>query len=158
MKYYGKYLYIAGAIVILMSILALPARARNNVHFGVRTGVYTDPNDLFFGGELITPLSRSVFFNPNLEYVLIDHGTYTTFNFDFHYDFPTRSSTMIWAGAGPALVYTNPEGPEDGNTNLGVNLLFGLGFKTSGSLIPYVQVKGIMADNSDFVLGFGIRF
>ncbi len=153
-------LIISGLFIasILFSISTNSAYAQEYTTFGVRMGIYTDVEDLFLGAEMNVPIGKFVYFNPNLEYILIDRGTFMTFNFDFHYDFPTSSPVYIWAGGGPAVVYVNPDGPIDSETDLGLNLLFGLGFPTGNSLIPYVQGKALLGDRDDFVLGFGLRF
>jgi hypothetical protein len=144
--------------MVLCLISANSAFAEKYTTFGVRMGIYTSAEEIFIGGEMDTPLGRDVYFNPNLEFVLIDGGTLITFNFDFYYDIPTSASFNIWAGGGPAIVYTNPDGPRNSQTDLGINLLFGMGFPTSGTLIPYVQAKALMGEQDDFVLGFGVRF
>jgi len=126
--------------------------------FGVRAGIYTKAEELFLGGEMSTPLGRDVYFNPNLEFILIDGGTFITFNFDFCYNFPTSTAFNIWAGGGLAIVYTNPDGPLNSETDLGLDLLFGMGFSTGGTLIPYVQAKALLGERDDFVLAFGVRF
>ena len=33
-----------------------------------------------------------------------------------------------------------------------------MNFFRSGLLIPYIQAKGVISGDSEFVLGFGIRF
>jgi hypothetical protein len=49
-------------------------------------------------------------------------------------------------------------GPGSGrrDTDLGLNLLFGLGLK--GNVVPYVQGKVIVSDDTEFVIGIGVRF
>ena len=47
--------------------------------------------DWMIGVELITPVTRSVFFNPNLEWVFVEGGDLATLNADFHYDLETRA-------------------------------------------------------------------
>jgi hypothetical protein len=96
--------------------------------------------------------------NPNIEFVLVDNGSMFTLNMDAHYDIPTRTDLYIWAGGGLGLIYFNPEGAGDSHTDAGLNILFGLGFITSSRLIPYIQAKGIISDNSNFALAFGLRF
>jgi len=142
--------------LILVANIA-PVTAGPGTKFGVRAGYYSDTEEIFLGGELLSRISRSVFFNPNVEFVTIDNGTFMTFNGDFHYDFPTAGSPLIWAGAGLGMLYFNPEGPGDNQTDVGLNLLFGVGL-SRGPVIPYFQVKAILEDNNEVVLGFGIRF
>lgn len=145
-------------IVVFFSIFINSAYGQNYTTFGVRLGIYTSAEELFLGGEMDTPIGRDVYFNPNVEFVLIDGGTFITFNFDFYYDFPTTTSFNIWAGGGPAIVYTNPDGPRDSQTDLGIDLLFGMGFPTGGAFTPYVQAKALVGERDDFVLAFGLRF
>ena len=61
----------------------------------------------------------------------------------------------VWAGAGLGVLYTNPE-VGDSNTDVGLNLLFGVGLK--GHVVPYVQGKVIVSEDTAFVLGVGLRF
>jgi len=142
------------AAAALLSVLAsaVPARADT---FGVRTGFYTDAGDPFLGVEFLAGIGNRIYFNPNFEYVFTDDPDFMTFNVDFHYDFRTRSRAYVWAGAGLGVLYTNPE-VGDGNTDLGLNLLFGLGLK--GNVVPYVQGKVIVSDDTEFVVAFGVRF
>ena len=134
---------------------AAPASA---VDFGVRGGYYFDAGDPFLGVELILPVARRIYFNPNFEYVFAGEDlTHLTFNADFHYDFPTSGSTMVWAGAGLGLVYIDPEGEDNGDTDPALNLLAGVGFRTGG-VVPFFQAKLIVDGGSEFVLAFGVRF
>ena len=124
--------------------------------FGVRAGFYTKAEEPFVGAELLVPLSHSVFLNPNVEYIFTEGRTYMTFNADFHYDFPTRGSTLVWAGAGLAVLYSNPEGQGDSSTDVGANFIFGVGRR--GPVVPYIQAKLIAKDDTEFVIGVGLRF
>lgn len=148
------------SIIIVIFVIAwsvTPALSKDT-QFGLRLGIYSDAGDAFIGADVNTPISSHVNFNPNIEYVLIDHGTYLTVNGDFHYDFDVRRPIYLWAGGGPALIFFNPEGPDNSDNNLGINLLAGIGFKTSGSLIPYFQTKAILSDNDEISFAFGVRF
>lgn len=144
---------IAPFALVLLFVSAAPAGARDM--FGFRVGLYTDPSDAFAGVEGVFHVGNSVYFNPNFEYVFVDDPHFMTFNADFHYDFHTRSRAYVWAGAGLGVLYSNPE-VGDSNTDVGLNLLFGVGLK--GNVIPYVQGKVIVSDDSTFVLAFGLRF
>ncbi|MCB0281614.1 MAG: hypothetical protein H6627_05045 [Calditrichae bacterium] len=153
MKFYN--IKSCSVLFFLISLFVSPLSAQT--HFGLRAGNYTDIDELFIGGELITPLSHSIYFNPNVEFVFVENANYLTFNFDMHYDFPTRSKIFLWTGAGLGVNYFNPEGPAESSTDTGFNLLFGMGFNAR-NFIPYIQGKLIFADRDDFVIGFGIRF
>ena len=144
---------IAAALFVFVLTSAPSAQARDM--FGVRAGIYTDVDDAFVGVEGVFHVGDRFYFNPNFEYVFTEDPHYMTFNGDFHYDFHTHSRAYVWAGAGLGVLYKNPE-VGDSNTDLGLNLLFGVGRK--GHVIPYVQGKVIVSDDTAFVLGFGVRF
>jgi hypothetical protein len=153
MRSSGWFPKIATVALALLLASAAPAAARDM--FGVRTGFYTDVDEPFIGIEGLFGLGHHVYLNPNFEYVFTEDPHYMTFNADFHYDFPTRSHAYVWAGAGLGVLYTNPE-VGDSNTDVGLNLLFGVGLK--GHVVPYVQGKVIVSEDTAFVLGVGLRF
>ena len=75
-------------------------------------------------------MAPRIYFNPNFEYVLVGDGlNYMTINGDFHYDFPTRGSTFVWAGAGLGLVRVDPDGPDNSDTDPALNLFAGVGWR-----------------------------
>jgi hypothetical protein len=147
--------------IALLTVLGALAFARSGgaqTYVGGRAGAYLADEDPFVGGEVLVGVEEDLYFNPNVDFVFADRANKSTFNFDFHYDFARRGRAFFWIGAGLALIYVDPDGPVDSTTDAGANVLFGVGFRSSGSVIPYVQAKLIAADDSDFVLGFGIRF
>lgn len=143
-------------IVLVAVLLTFPAVAdAADYDFGIRVGQYLDASEAFIGIEALTPISRSFYFNPNLEWVLIDGGDMATLNGDVHYDFDMDGSeNFFWAGAGLALLYQNTSGSD---TDFGANVLAGIGRKFGG-LIGYAQAKALIADNNDLVIGVGVRF
>jgi hypothetical protein len=104
---------------------------------------------------------RSIFFNPNIEYVFVQNGDLITFNADFHYDFWTDSSLTAWVGAGGAVIHADPgvRRGRDGSdeTDFGLNLLAGMGARR-GAFRPYVQGKVTLSDDSEFIAAVGVRF
>ena len=143
---------IVGIILVVMN---LPAQS---AEFGLRVGSYTDADELFVGGEMLTPLTRYTYLNPNVEYVLFENATFMTFNLDVHYDFFHSRRTFMWAGAGLGIQYLDWEGKNNSSTETGLNLLLGLGFDAVGDATPYLQGKIILGDYDDFVIGIGLRF
>ena len=152
MRLISRLIATTGVAALVSLVSAAPARAAN---VGVRAGLYTEPTDPFVGAELLFRLSHQVYLNPNAEYVFRDSQTYMTFNGDLHYDFHTHGP-YVWIGAGLAVVYHNPDGPAEANTDIGANILLGVGAR--GNVIPYVQAKLIVKDNTQFVIAAGIRF
>src|SRR5207244_7229393 len=109
-------LALAAAILV-----ALPAAAQADPKFGVRLGYYTKVEDPFIGAELLFRIVPDLYFNPNVEAVLVDNARYLTINGDFHYDLPPGRPTSLWAGPGRAATNPNPEGPAEGHTAAGTN-------------------------------------
>ncbi|HSE42361.1 MAG TPA: hypothetical protein VLH08_16465 [Acidobacteriota bacterium] len=144
--------------IALLYIIFLAAPAQAQVKPGVRAGAYFDSEAFFIGGEILTPVAESWYFNPNVEFAFGDNADLVTFNFDFHYDFDTHSNYYIWIGGGPAIIHVDPDGRGPSDTDFGANIFMGVGFQTRGRLVPYIQPKIILADNSEFALAFGLRF
>lgn len=149
----------AALLISAAALLAVPTSARA-VDFGVRTGIYTDASEAFVGVDALAQVGGAWFFNPNFEYVFVDDGDLFTLNGDFHYDFPVDGPTYVWAGGGPALIFRDLDDrrrDDDSETDFGLNLLAGVGWKAAG-LVPYVQGKVIVSDDTEAVIAFGVRF
>ncbi len=147
--------WLLAALVLAPAAIAAPARA--STVFGVRTGVYTDAGAGFVGAEAVTSIAQAWFFNPNLEYAFTNNDRdVVTVNGDFHYDFILDRPYYVWAGAGPAVIVREIL-PGDHRTELGLNLVGGIGWKTQ-KVTPYVQGKVTVADDPEAVLAVGVRF
>jgi hypothetical protein len=142
--------------------IASPALAQWD--FGIRGGLYTEDSDPFVGIEGLTRMGASRwYFNPNFEAVFVDNGDLFTVNGDFHYDFEPSGSVDFWAGGGPALIFRDFDRGRfgrgnDTETDLGLDLLAGLGFNPRASVRPYFQAKLILSDDTEGVVAFGVRF
>jgi len=147
-------------VVGLVTTLALTpnlASADDHPIFGIRFGYYASSEHPFAGAEFLVPVSRSVYFNPNVEYIFADGLTYMTFNGDFHYDFPSRRRAFVWLGAGLGVAYSNPDGAGPSDTDVAANFLAGVGL-SRGPVIPYFQFKLIAKGDTEAVFAFGLRF
>ena len=148
-------LWLFGPVFAIALCAAGPARS--DTSFGVRTGVYTDANAGFLGGEVVTSIASSWYFNPNLEVAVSGDQDVVTANGDFHYDFFQDRPYWVWAGGGPAVIHREFSDDSD-QTDLGVNVLGGIAWKTSSKVSPYLQGKVSISDNDEAVLAFGLRF
>lgn len=149
-----------GALATVVAVLAsTPSIARAGTDYDLRMGTYTDAGGLALGGGLITRVGSSDgwFFNPNVEVAFGDNARLVTLNGDLHYDFVPQGPLSMYLGAGPAIVSLSPDGGGDSNTDLGLNLFGGV-TAIRGAARPFLQVKGIMTDNSEIALMGGIRF
>lgn len=134
----------------------LPAEA--DIQPGIRLGAYSSPGSGAVGGELLMGINRQWFFNPNVEYVFQPNAGMVAVSLDVHYDLQTSAPVYLWLGAGPTILHRSPDGPGRSTTDMGVNLLFGVGFNKGRGVIPYVQSKIVVSDDSQFALAFGVRF
>jgi hypothetical protein len=147
-----KTLIVATALMAVVG--AAPARA--DTKFGVRGGYYTDIGEPFVGAEVLTRVAHRLYFNPNFEYVFVEDATYFTLNGDVHYDFPVGGNVYLWAGAGLGWSHFDAERPDADNDAV-VNLLAGTGVN-AGGVIPYVQFKLMIQDDTEFAIAVGLRF
>lgn len=147
---------MAALAVLGIAVFAMPARA--DMHADLRAGFYTDPDAVSFGGGFLTRIGGAEpwYFNPNVEFAFADERDVFSLNGDFHYDFPAGSTTTMWLGGGPAMLFTDrPFGDTD--VDLGLNILAGFG-AASGSARPYGQFKGVVGNGSRVALMGGVRF
>lgn len=147
---------LGGAVLALAALLAAPAAA---VDFGVRAGGYLEDEDPFVGLELLARMGSSDwFFNPNVEFVSGGERDRIAASFDFHFDFRQTSGYSLWAGLGPTVIVVEDDRRgRDDETDVGANLLGGIGWNLSG-MTPYAQLKLVLADDAEIVAGVGIRF
>lgn len=152
-------------MLALAGLFVLPGLAQAQVDFGVRGGFYNDADAGFLGAEMVIPISRPWYFNPNVEYVFVDDGDLWTANADFHYDLHSSSNLAPWVGAGAAVIFSSIDPPRgcrncdsDDETDLGLNLLGGLSLVQRGPIRPYVQGKVTLSDNTEASIAFGLRF
>ena len=147
------------AFVLGGALAIAPAHAKTD--FGVRGGGNSETESPFLGAEALFKVgdSHQWYGNPNIEHAFADNnGDLTSVSFDFHYDFPSGQPYTIWAGGGPTVIFRDrTEVGGENQTDPGVNLLFGIGSK-KGDVRPYGQMKVVVANDSEAVLGVGVRF
>ena len=151
--------FAMGATAALGLVAATAGVSHAHTDVELRGGYYSDVDEGFVGGGLLTSMGSGWDFNPNLEWVLVENADYMTVNGDVHYDFTRDSSApAVWAGGGVALLHTETDGPRSvSDTDLGMNLFGGIGAK-HGSVRPFFQVKGTLSDESETSLALGLRF
>jgi len=136
---------------------AAPSEAAD-LGWGLRLGYYTDVGEPLVAADVTAPLRGRLLFNPNLEYVFVDGVRYLTLNADVVREFRTQGAQAVWVGAGLGIISLDPEGAPEGSTDLALNLVAGVGFRTTGRLLPYFQGKVVWKDDTELALSFGIRF
>ena len=145
------------ACISLVAAAAIATDGRADTTAGVRTGYQSDTETGFLGGEVLTSVGSSWYFNPNVEVSMTNDRDLVTLNGDFHYDFLRDRSYWVWAGAGPAVIRRDRP-LEDSRTDLGVNVVGGVGWKTSSRVVPYLQGKVTISDDDAAAIALGMRF
>jgi len=147
--------FVLAAAMALVAATPIPGRA--NVDTDVRAGVFTNVDAVGVGAGILTPIgdrNGRWYANPNAE-VAMGGDDLVALNGDFHCDVSHQRTTSVWLGGGPAVLIQSHDGNSE--TNLGVNVLAGMG-KTQGSVRPYGQIKGVVAENGGVALVGGVRF
>jgi hypothetical protein len=122
---------------------------------GVRGGVSVDPDQFYLGAHYETgPLVDRLRFKPNLEVGIGDDITHVGINFEFVYRFPARGDWSLYAGGGPAVNFYSFENFDDGETEPGLNLLFGVEANTG----LFFEVKIGTVDSPEVKFGVGWTF
>jgi hypothetical protein len=144
---------VAALTLVFVVLLAPSPVAAGDV--SVRGGAYTDAEAAFVGIEYRTAVSGRLHVAPNFEIAFPSNGSLFAFSGDLHYVFPSKGKLTGWAGGGLGLYVRDYEG-EGQDTSVGANFIGGLGLRDS--LEPYLQLKVVVAGDTEVVLGFGIRF
>ncbi|HVS63051.1 MAG TPA: hypothetical protein VMT85_06055 [Thermoanaerobaculia bacterium] len=151
----GRLAALACGFALFVSVSA-PARAEWDL--GLRAGLYSDVEEAFVGVEGLTNIGDTDFvLNPNAEIVFVDNGDLFVVSLDVHYDLDLDLDRVdVWLGLGPTVLIRDPDrGRSD--DDFGLNLLAGIGFR-EGAVRPYAQFKVILADDTEAVIAFGVRF
>lgn len=145
-------------VSVMLAALAWAGVSQAAVDADLRAGVYPDADAVSVGGGVLAPMGGSTgwYFNPNVEVAMGSHRDLIAMSGDFHYDFAHQSNTSVWLGGGPAILVSNPEFG-DSHTDLGINVLTGVGAK-HGDVRPFAQLRGTMSDDSQIAIAGGVRF
>jgi hypothetical protein len=150
-----------GSIVRLVSIIAAlaitstSALAQASTHVGTRIGYNFQTDEVVLSGNLTVPISTRIEFYPSLELYMPDRGNKIGFNGDVRVFLPTRAIYDLYAGGGLGIVNQNLG--EISNTDVGINLLFGIESRV-GRIHPYGEAKLLIHDDTQFVLLAGVNF
>lgn len=94
---------------------------------------------------------------PSVEVLGVPEGHFVNLSLDalLALDCACNPASRVWAGAGVALI-SRDDGAET-DVKPGLDLLLGFGVR-AGGLIPYAQIKAILKDRPEVVIGVGLRF
>lgn len=127
-------------------LLALPALAgaQDRVAIGARAGYHFNAEDFSVGVEAKVPLMGSLSFRPGVDFILVDIGSYTAYNFDLQYSL----TPVLYLGGG--LAHRQREVADVSFGRTGGNLFAGFELP-GGKLRPFAEGRAFLEDG---VVGF----
>jgi hypothetical protein len=139
-----------------MTMAMFPATtvAQASGHVGMRLGYNITHEEVLLSANLTVPMARRFEFYPSIDIYTPARGNRIAFNGDVKVMFPMSSGPQFYAGGGLGIVNRN-EG-DFSNTNLGVNLLFGLESRI-GWMHPFAEGKVLLHDRTQVQLIGGIN-
>jgi hypothetical protein len=149
--------------VLLASVGAMPAAAQTR--FGGELS-WGDDSDFGLGGRVVLGL-ENYFRAPIDAHLSFDYFfpsapngvdvTYWEVNLDGGYRIPgVHGPINVYAGGGLNIAHGSANG--NGNSDVGVNLLGGVQFKTKNRLLPFVEARVELGGGDQFVLTGGLLF
>lgn len=141
-------------------LLAVPATGSAQVHFGPQLSWGGD-TDVGVGGRVLVgveSLPRWDFIG-TFDVFFPDGFDYWEVNGNLAYNFVIEDAESIfpYAGGGLNIGSFDPDGPGDGDTELGINLFAGTQFEAE-SIIPYLEVRLVIEAAEQVVLTGGVLF
>lgn len=144
-----------GSIVAALLLTSADVSAQASTHVGARLGYNFESDEAILGANLTVPISTRIEFYPSLELYVPDRGNKVGFNGDVRVFLPTRPSYNLYAGGGLGLVNRNLDAIS--NTDVGVNLLFGIESRI-GRIHPLGEARLLLHDDTQLVLFAGVNF
>ena len=144
-----------GSIIAALVISSTSAVAQAATHVGARLGFNTDTREAVLGLNLTVPISTRIEFYPSIDLYVPDRGNKVGFNGDVKVLLPYRSGLQLFGGGGVGIVNRN-EG-DFSNTDVGINLLFGLESRV-GRIHPFGEARILLHDDTQLVLLAGVNF
>jgi hypothetical protein len=144
-----------GSILAALFFTSVSASAQASTYVGTRISYDFQTDEVILGANLTVPISTQIEFYPSLELYLPDRGNKIGFNGDVKVFLPTRASYDLYAGGGLGVVNQNLG--DVSNTDVGLNLLFGIGSRI-GRIHPYGEARLLLHDDTQLVLLAGVNF
>jgi hypothetical protein len=143
------------SIVVAALVTSVNASAQASSHVGSRVGYDFQTDEVILGANFTVPISTQIEFYPSLELYLPDRGNKIGFNGDVKIFLPTRAIYDLYGGGGLGVVNQNLG--DVSNTDVGINLLFGISSRV-GRIHPYGEARVLLHDDPQFVLLAGVNF
>jgi hypothetical protein len=143
----------------LFCFLLLPgAAAADDVQFGLRASAWLEDADPALGLEVVVPFRQSKWaFNPNAEVVFSGDRDRWVLSADFLRSVGAHEDLGFYGGAGITWIHRDGNRRHSSENDAGLNLIAGVGWRYQ-RIVPYAQVKVVLADDAEAVAAVGIRF
>ena len=154
-SFHSRALSVAGALAVVLTLMAPSPAAAGPIGWQVDGGWYTDPDDFFVGaGARIGAASITVI--PNAEYIMVESGKAYSLNVDGTMSVLPMGVATGYVGGGIGWVTFDPDNG-DSNTDSVINVIAGASFNVA--IKPFAQLKYLIQDGDDRIgFAFGLRF
>lgn len=142
-------------VVVGLAANSTSASAQASTNVGARLGYNFHSDDAVLGLHLTVPISTRIEFYPSIDLYVPDSGNQVGFNGDVKVLLPLRSGPHLYGGGGIGLVNRN-EG-DFSNTDVGINLLFGIE-SLVGWIHPFGEARVMIYDDPQLALIAGVNF
>ena len=142
-------------IIAALAVHSESASAQASTNVGARLGYNFHSDDAVLGLNLTVPISTRIEFYPSIDLYIPDSGNQVGFNGDVKVLLPVRFGASMYGGGGIGLV--NRNAGEFANTDVGVNLLFGIE-SLVGWIHPFGEVRWMIYDDPQLALFAGVNF
>jgi hypothetical protein len=146
---------LCSILAFALAVTTTSASAQAGTHVGARLGYNFDSEDAILGANLTVPISTRIEFYPSLDLYTPDRGNKIGFNGDVKVLLPASGSYNLYAGGGLGIVNRNVG--DVSNTDVGVNLLFGIESRL-GRIHPFGEARILLHDETQLVLLAGVNF
>lgn len=143
------------SVMIALAIASTNGMAQASTRAGARIAYNFQTDEAMVGASFTVPISTRIEFYPSLELYLPDDGNKIGFNGDVKVYLPTRASYDLYAGGGLGIVNQNVNGFS--NSDVGINLLFGISSRVS-RVMPFGEARLLIHDDTQLVMLAGINF
>ncbi|MGH7585926.1 MAG: hypothetical protein ACREMH_06745 [Gemmatimonadales bacterium] len=145
------------AAALLASTAMIAEAQTHRLHLGPRVSYHFDAEEFGLGAQFSVPVADHLEFYPSFDYFFVDPGSLWALNADMKYRFAGQGLDWAYAGAGLGLANADPGGSVDGETDAGLNLLFGVE-SLKGWVHPFAEGRFVVADETGFQVSAGINF
>lgn len=142
-------------LLAALAITSTTASAQASTHVGARLGYNFDSEDAVLGFNLTVPISTRIEFYPSIDLYAPERGNRIGFNGDVKVLLPLRTGPHLYGGGGVGLINQNVG--DLSNTDVGINLLFGIESKV-GWIHPFGEARVMLYDETQLALIAGVNF